>query len=993
MIPNVEANQNASMEDDLQAGLLNEASTCQYYTMESFRSGVQTTGKLLILHLNVRSFFQNFEEFNAYFSQLECKPQVMVLSETWFNDFTVASLDGYLGYHSARDERRGGGVSVYVQDSITSAAISQLSLSGPVFECVAVKLTVSNGENICVVGIYRHPVRHNILSFTDSLANILNTFSNNQSVFLVGDVNIDLLQLDNQNTEYYSLLRAMSYVPIITKATRVTGNSATLVDHIWTNMLVNIESGVFEVNITDHYPIIACIDMPVNREHHYVRKFFRDHSCEAISCMRHTLSHFLNTVFTTFNEMDICDKVRIFHNQMYSIYNVACKLQSKNIPYNKFTKPWITNDIISYIDRKHILFRQYRRGYITFNEYNNYKNMCTMLLKQAKVSYFKLKFDAAVGDIKKTWKNLKYLINFNKQKDRIAEIKTDTETLTEPLNVADAFNAHYCTVAEKLDGEIPMSNKSALHYMGTSLGNSFFVSPCTGGEVKNIINSFATKGCSLSEVPVYVYKQMSNIVCDTIAQLFNDSVQNGQFPECLKTARVIPVYKGGDKSKVINYRPISTLPFLAKLFERLMYKRLVSFLNANDVLYSKQFGFRSKSCTADAILEFTDFAYSVLQSKEYLLTVYLDFSKAFDTVNRTILTKKLHHIGIRGRGLDWFSSYLDSRRQYVSINQSHSHVREINMGVPQGSILGPVLFLIYINDMHKSSSVLKFIHFADDTTVFAAGSNLRELSRLINRELINVDNWLRINRLSLNVKKTFCMTITNQSTADARTLYMRRKIIKQTNTVKFLGVMLDDRLSFTSHVSHIVKKISRVIGMLYRVCHCIPHKQMKNLYYSLIYPHIMYCIPVWGRASVGGLKTVQRVQRRALKLVYGRDGYIPDNCAVLNVDSMYAYFAAIKLHQILGSDNHTYFNFRIAENQVQHIHDTRFRVNQNLLPPFYRTNRCQSSFLYQSIAVWNNLPRSIKGVQSLKQFKLLLKSYLNEQQAIKGRAGIDPFRV
>jgi hypothetical protein len=239
--------------------------------------------------------------------------------------------------------------------------------------------------------------------------------------------------------------------------------------------------------------------------------------------------------------------------------------------------------------------------------------------------------------------------------------------------------------------------------------------------------------------------------------LFNESVLAGLFPNCLKLARVIPIFKSGDTEQASNYRPISTLPVISKLFEKLMYRRFDSFLSKYKILTPCQFGFRSGRSTADAVLEFCDTIYNTVNLGGSVLSVFLDFSKAFDTVNHQILLSKLDHYGVRGLAHDWFRSYLSNRSQYVEVNCIRSEPTFMSHGVPQGSTLGPLLFLLYVNDMNNSSNVLQFVHFADDTTVSLPCESVGLGAGIMNSELSRVDAWLATNRLSLNIKKSSYM--------------------------------------------------------------------------------------------------------------------------------------------------------------------------------------------------------------------------------------------
>ena len=482
--------------------------------------------------------------------------------------------------------------------------------------------------------------------------------------------------------------------------------------------------------------------------------------------------------------------------------------------------------------------------------------------------------------------------------------------------------------------------------------------------------------------PIFIFKKFINVLSSVICDLFNESIVEGSFPDCLKVARVIPVYKADDRCEVSNYRPISTLSVLSKLFERLMYKRLISFLNNNDIICKHQFGFKVGCSTSDAIVEFLDCIYTALNNKMIAMPVYLDFSKAFDTVNHNILCIKLQHYGIRGTSLNWFKSYLANRKQYINIHGCNSSESTINLGVPQGSILGPALFLIYINDMYNSSPDLKFIHFADDTTIFATSNNERVLYETINKGLSAVNKWLKVNRLSLNIKKTKYMLITNSNITGAYRIRFQNRTIKRTDTIKFLGIMLDDKLSFKDHISYVTGKLSRSTGIINRIAFFLPFPQLLSLYYTLVYPHLTYGVTVWGKASVAGVTRMQGMQRRALRIVakYHHNAR-PKLASLLNFDSIYRYFTLIKLYKVLKEHNHEYFHDRVMNVQVDHGYPTRFKTQLNLTTPFFSKNKCLSSFVYQSISAWNKLPYELKSSHSVTSFKKELKEYLRCSQA------------
>ena len=265
-------------------------------------------------------------------------------------------------------------------------------------------------------------------------------------------------------------------------------------------------------------------------------------------------------------------------------------------------------------------------------------------------------------------------------------------------------------------------------------------------------------------------------------------MSEGTLPECFKTAKIIPIFKSGESNSTMNCSPISMLSFLSKTFEKLMCARLDSYLKSNNILCTNQFGFRKNSNTSDAIIEFLDYVYSSLDSKQSTTAVYLYFSKAFDTLYHNKFMSKLLHKGVKDVTQHWFEPYLSNTEQYVSIKNCSSTISNSTLGVPQGLVLGPVFFLLYINDMYRSSNQMRFAHFADETTVFASDSDIDNVHATVNRELVGVDNWLKANKLSLNASKTSYMIISKYKYAiDNR---IRDSILTKVLTVKFIGVKI-----------------------------------------------------------------------------------------------------------------------------------------------------------------------------------------------------------
>ena len=393
---------------------------------------------------------------------------------------------------------------------------------------------------------------------------------------------------------------------------------------------------------------------------------------------------------------------------------------------------------------------------------------------------------------------------------------------------------------------------------------------CTSNkEIEEIIASMKSKSsCRIDGISSKLIKHISHIISIPLCHVFNLSFTCGITPRELKMSLVTPIYKTGDKTKVTNYRPISVLPCFGKILEKIMFKRLTSYITKHDILYDKQYGFRNKYSTSLAMIDLVDKISTAIENGEYTIGIFLDLSKAFDTVNHKILLTKLHHYGIRGICNDWFANYLTDRKQIVKYNVTYSTEKTIKCGVPQGTVLGPLLFLLYINDIHCSSN-LSFILFADDTNLFRSEKDLKQLEIEINHELILVQTWLKDNQLTLNIKKTNYIIFKSFRKKLNRNLTFKinDKIIQNAKETKFLGIIIDEHLTWKSHIDYITKELLKVSNILCKVRHYLNNKHIITLYHTLVYPHLYYGNILWASNFKTRLKSVSTIQKKILKII------------------------------------------------------------------------------------------------------------------------------
>ena len=426
--------------------------------------------------------------------------------------------------------------------------------------------------------------------------------------------------------------------------------------------------------------------------------------------------------------------------------------------------------------------------------------------------------------------------------DRIFE----NSSMQSRLDILNRFNDFFSSIGANLSSELNNSIQSQYSQIYDS-PNTFFLFPPSQFEIENIVQNLKLTKTHVDAMPVKVFKKLSNILVPQLMRLISHSFMKGIFPDSLKLARITPIHKSGDYESPNNFRPISSLPFISKIYEKFIARRLLKFFSKYNIINPKQYGFQSGISTSDALINLTEEIYRALDDKKHYLAAMIDIKKAFDCVDHSILLTKLESSGIRGQPLRWLKSYLQNRRCYIHINGINSNTNVFNIGVPQGSILGPILFLIHINHLPTFSTALNSQMFADDTIVSFSGSDLTHVTTTVTNELAKLSNWMCDNKLTINPSKTEILLVSNRMNhQDNFTLRFLDEDVSCSSSSKYLGVYIDNNLSFRDHIQHVTKKIAMHTGILYRIKQYLPLKARLNYYYGYVYPYLNYNIAVWG---------------------------------------------------------------------------------------------------------------------------------------------------
>lgn len=980
---------------------------CKYYTPAQFSTNFSSVGKnqpikLSMIHFNARSLKANLPKIKDTIQSMEYKFHIIAISETWLkeNSWDGSEVNcndvvfsGYKLYCNSRKNKHGGGVAIYVCESVLnncqSSDICLRNISYAVddcFESIFIEIQISKHEKINVGCMYRAP-NTSISKFNDNLSFILGNLTS-KIVYICGDYNIDLLHCEEQAESKYFIDQMFSsgLYPLITRPTRVTSTTASIIDNIFCSELCrNKMCGIVLSDATDHMPIFVLCDNStyavINDDPTY--KYNRTLDEDSLNKFKHDLNY--ANWDTVMNESNPDLAFSRFMQILNNTYNDACPVKTTTYSgeTKKNDKPWLSRGLKNACIKKNNMYLAFlkNRTELTEIRYKNYKNKLTKLLRLEKKKYYRKKLDDCKTNIRATWKTLNSIIG--KRKSDTTYLNKfhvgDNIVVLENKEIANHFNNFFVDIGTKLSNLIePCPGTKPTDFVKRTVSQSMYMSPVTEQEVLEIVSGCKSKtSYGHDEISMKTVKHVIKQIVQPLIHIFNRSLISGSFPNDMKLAKVIPIFKSGDRFQFSNYRPISLLSQFSKILEKIFNKRLRSFIETQHILTDGQYGFRSNHSTSLALTEFVEKITSAMDKCQSTIGVFIDLKKAFDTVDHNILLSKLQCYGIRGLALAWIKSYLTNRRQYVCYNNSNSEQKEIKCGVPQGSILGPLLFILYINDMCEVSKLLDIILFADDTNIFYSASNTAEVSTVINNELKKLDLWFRANKLSLNVNKThFIMFNNKKQPRTGVNIVLNGKNIEQVSYTKFLGVTIDENVTWREHIKMVESKVSKNIAVLYKTRHVLDCQALHTLYNSLVEPHMSYCCEIWGNTYQSRLRKLFMLQKKAIRIIYNLN-YHDHTSVFFHLSNMLKFHDLVKYKTMIilyKANNHS-LNGRVQAlfepTAAIHIHDTR----QSKLFYVKKTNTTLRllSITVKGIKTWNNLPNKLTQLPSLTQFKKAIK--------------------
>ena len=536
----------------------------------------------------------------------------------------------------------------------------------------------------------------------------------------------------------------------------------------------------------------------------------------------------------------------------------------------------------------------------------------------------------------------------------------ENRDITDPDIIANMYNDYFINIGKNLATNLN-GNISYKNYLKMPSKTTCHLERVTTSDVENIIDKLKNKSSSgYDGISNTILKSIKSVIINPLTLIINQMVETGIFPDVLKISKVIPIYKKGDVSLLSNYRPISLLPTLSKIFERVIYNQLYNYFVDNSLLTEYQFGFRVKHSTELATIRLLDYINKEMDKKHTPVNIYLDLSKAFDTINFEVLLYKMIYYGVVGTPFKLIQNYLINRKQYVKYKTYESNLKSVNTGVPQGSILGPLLLSIYINDLVTVSNKLNYIMYADDTTLYFNVEDFPkdDLCNCVTNELNKIHLWLQNNKLSLNAEKTTCMTFHTRQKHINPILYSINGVeIENVDSFKFLGIFINNHLTWSTHIGMVANKLSKILGILKRLRYVYPEQVLLQIYNSLFMAHINYGLLVWGVDT----DRIFKLQKKAVRIITGND-YIAHSEPIFKSLELLKIVDIYKLKILRFYYNLThyclpvYFNnyLDVINNELPHSYQLRINARPLIRLPKIRHQFAEFGLQYQLVNLLNN---------------------------------------
>ena len=920
-------------------------------------------------HINVNGLLHKMDEISLLLR--ETKIDILAITETHLHGNISDNEIDIEEYSIIRKDRLNqnnhwGGVLFYYREHLE---IHQSTISDEFrMEDLWLEIIIKS-QRLLVGCVYRPP---NDKRFLQQFQKMLENITQRANVLILGDFNIDLSKVSNMSKDFIQILHSVNLSNIITKYTRITDKSKTLIDlAIASDISKVVQSGTYEIGISDHDLIFATFNM-------FKPKFppklitVRNYREVNTAKVKQNLEFVPWHIVSLFDDVD--DSLWCWNHLLKSVISEHVKTRKVKVRSNN--KPWMTRDVRKVINERYRILKKARNTPRHSSEWKNYRrarNTCTNLIRHTKANYWRNEFLSS-DTIKSFWKTVRKFQGGQKtQKIGPLWDHRNNSIVTKNTEKANLLNDFFANVGKNL-ATVDTTNESLNNHI-------YRVSPTIDHIILDqvsITKSFRAavkpgKACGDDDITPSDLKLNEEVSIEGLKRVAQRSIETGKFPTCWKKAKVTAIFKKGNKSDCSNYRPISLLSVPSKVIEHLVCSQLKVHLLEHNLQNEHQWGFRPIRSTEDALLYMTEKWRKAIDSGKVVGVLFIDFKKAFDSVSHQILLKKFSACGISGDFLSYLENYLQNRKQITSVNGAHSNVANVDYGVPQGSLIGPPSFSINVNDMQDNLDC-DLDQFADDSTIHVCSDTVDNVITSLQRNAAKIQNYASKNSLTIHNDKCEVIIISKQRfIGPLPKIEINGKDIAVVQSSKCLGIAIDQDLSWETHVEIISKNFSGKIKKLFQM-RSIPKTTLLAIYHQGILPSVLYGISIWGNCSPSVMKNLEKIHNRAARFIHRVKKSVPDNLVLqqtgwIPLTTYYKRALACKTYKIINK-----LSPPLLEDLV--TKSTSIRTTRNSLkidPPPFRYVDYKRSFRYRAAHIWNNIPISVREQKSYGAFKSGLK--------------------
>ena len=956
---------------------------------------------LKIVGLNVRSIFKKIDQCRIMFS---CSGiDIVTLSETWLKTNVPTKAIDVDNYCTIRQDRNlarttkkaGGGLITYIhtrhKDKIQT--LDDLSESNQNYEALWVRLNMPQCRDIVICNFYRPPsgkLEKTIKYLEHCLASIN---SNKTDIFITGDFNVDYS--NKRSAEYKALsffAKSNQLSQTINEATRITDKSETTIDLIITNCKYVHKSGSLDTFVSDHRPtyIVKKKQRDARPKETFIGRSYRNFNEEDF---RHTLA---NKDWGDILDESSTEKAwqTLYHEIIIEINRIC---PNKTFTVRAHKPEWLNNHLLEQMKDRDYFYKKAKttQSADDWNIAKHLRNLVNSNIRQAKADFIHTELNSCRTDPKKFWRIInKVFPGKSKSHTNKIRIKDNSNVPVKEKNVPAYINDFFINIGSK----IAEKNITA----GNSVGNPGPVGPLLHNQVvqfdqndlfeleqikevdvyKEVVNINIKKSSGLEEVNSRVMKEAFKALIPELTKIFNLSIQSTTVPNSWKSATVIPIPKTGDLYKVENYRPISLLPLPGKLLERVIHAQLESNLEDMGFFTAYQHGFRKKRSTTHAVLQLVNQVNQKMDRNTPTTAIFIDFRKAFDCVDHRVLLGKLENTNLGPKNIQWIKNYLSDRQQHVVANSLKSTSLPIKQGVPQGSTLGPLFYILYANDIPKDMKGQVSL-YADHTVIFNSSKDKSKVEDNLQKDMDTLKCWCHSNKLTINTGKTKLMVFGHQKSRDklgnVHITYEGNAIDEVTNYT-YLGMKLDQSLKYDQHARATIQRVADKLRYLKRIRKFVTSTAALNIYKNMVLPILEFGNIFLVSANATLRKKLQTLQNKALKCALGLDP-TTDTTEVHKLARLDKLKTRrdLQLTQIMFQQNENPSLWRKKKRRASGIM-TRSSQKKQFITTRARTEKFIKSITNRAPSLWNALPSAVQNVVDLGLFKNQLRKHLAKKR-------------